>query len=217
MPVYGVIDEKALGPLLRDATVLSIGAGRIVFHEDDQSETVLQVLSGVARLYRSFPDARRQVIGFAMPGDFLGLSFAQQRAFTAEALNTMQLRRFPSNEFSAYVRARPSLMRDIHAIAARALTHAHLQLTVMGRGLALERVAWFLLEAQLRLSEDGRTSRVPMPMTRQDMADYLGLTLETVSRCVSLLKRQRVIDTGQAAIFVLNNARLSAIAAQAAG
>jgi CRP/FNR family transcriptional regulator len=134
-------------------------------------------------------DGRRQVTGFMHPGDFLGISIDDEHAFSVEAVEQAQLCWFPRNRFDDFVEDHGSVERELYRMAAHELAAAQRQLVLLGRKTALERLASFLLELAARV--DGAVVR--LPMSRSDIADYLGLTKETVSRVISALKRDRVI------------------------
>jgi CRP/FNR family transcriptional regulator len=194
LAVCGVLDGPELAQLKGLGWQLNLSAGQPLFHEGDPATRVFTLTSGTIKLYKLLPDGRRQVTGFMHPGDFLGISVADEHAFTAEALGPAQLCWFARNRFDDFMDGHPEMERELYRLAAHELAAAQQQMVLLGRKSAAERMASFLImlaeKAQRRLRE---TRFVELPMTRTDIADYLGLTKETVSRVLSLLRRDRLI------------------------
>ena len=215
MPVFGAVDESALAPLEKDAREVSFAGGQIIFLQDQSSSHLYKVVSGAVRMYRALADGRRHVVGFALPGDFLGISTGDKHRFTAEALNPVVARCIDQDAFDLFVAQRPELLEKIFALAKSELVHVHQHMLAMGRGTARERVAWFLHETMQRSAGgDPAPRRIALPMTRQDIADYLGLTIETVSRSFTQLKRETIIDATPTSFTVKDRAKLAEIARQ---
>jgi CRP/FNR family transcriptional regulator len=162
--------------------------------EGEASTAVYNITSGVARLYRLLPDGRRQIVGFALPGDFLGLALAEKNAFSADALTEVTACQFDRREFSDLLDEKPHLLRRLHDIAGHELGLAQDQMIILGRRTAEEKVAAFLVGLRDRWARvSGAEVNLPLPMTRQDIADFLGLTIETVSRMFSKFARAKLI------------------------
>jgi CRP/FNR family transcriptional regulator, anaerobic regulatory protein len=168
-----------------------VAAGQPLFHEGDPAGQVYNVTSGALKLYKLLPDGRRQVTGFAFAGDFLGLTMDDEHAFTAEALEDTQLCRFPRGRFDSFADDSMDMERELYRRAARELSAAQAQMVLLGRKTAEERLASFFLDL-LGRERDG-AGVIDLPMSRSDIADYLGLTKETVSRVLALLKRKRIV------------------------
>ena len=161
------------------------------------------ITEGVVRLYKLLVDGRRQLLGFALPGDFLGLSLFDIYSFSADAVTDTVVCRFPRKAFIAYAEQRPHLLRRLHEFASHELSLAQDQMVLLGRRSAEQRVAAFLVMMRDRLQRLGHTSpTLPLPMSRQDIADYLGLTIETVSRTFSKLA------AGKSIVIVPDGVRL---------
>jgi CRP/FNR family transcriptional regulator len=169
--------------------------GRVtLFSEGDPGKYVFNVREGVIRLSRLLSDGRRQILGFVLPGDFLGLSLRDPYDFTAETIGEVEACRFERQAFIEYVEAKPHLLRSLHMATAHELALGREQMVLLGRRTAEEKVAAFLLSLRSRYRRIITCDvTVPLPMTRQDIADYCGLTLETVSRVFSKLAREKVI------------------------
>ncbi|MBX3525228.1 MAG: helix-turn-helix domain-containing protein [Rhodoblastus sp.] len=185
-----------------------------LFAQDEDAHSVYNITSGSVRLYRLLPDGRRQVVGFAIPGDFLGLSLAERTVYGAEALTSVTVCRFDREQFSSFVDEHPQLLRRLYDLANHELSLAQEQMVLIGRRTAEERVICFLVGLRKRWSHINNNSvTVPLPMTRQDIADFLGLTIETVSRAISKLARERALLVVPDGVRLLDVARLEAVAA----
>ena len=132
----------------------------------------------------------------------------------AEAVTEVRVCRFARSAFLGYVDGRPHLLRRLHEFAGHELSLAQDQMLLLGRRTAEEKVAAFLLNLQARYARIGKTSvNVPLPMSRQDIADYLGLTIETVSRTLTRLAREKALLVVPGGVRVLNAGRLEQLAA----
>lgn len=181
-----------------------------LFLAGDSARHVFTVTSGAIRLQRDLADGRRQVIGFAMPGDFIGLSLDENYSFSADSLVPSSLCRFERAAFMALSRQKPPLLQRLHLNATHELTIAQDHMVVLGRRRAEERVAAFILRWRQRLARvSGKSANVPLPMGRQDIADHLGLTIETVSRIMARWMRDRIILDVPGGVRVLDDERLS--------
>ena len=160
---------------------------------------------GALKLTKLLPDGRRQVLGFILPGDFVGISLGGDHAYGAEALQRTRMCRFSRGRFADFAEAHPQLEREVYKLAAHELAAAQAQMLLLGRKSALERVASFLLDLEQRLrNAPGATAdQVDLPMSRSEMADYLGLTKETVSRVFAELKSRKLIQ-----LIILNRVAL---------
>jgi CRP/FNR family transcriptional regulator len=185
-----------------------------VFTQEEIATSCYNLLEGVMRLYKLLPDGRRQIVGFALPGDFLGISVDGRHGISADAVGPVVVCRFARKSFARFAEGRPNLLRRINEFVARDLTEAQEQMVLLGRRSAEEKVAVFLLKWRDRLAQTGpATAITPLPMSRLDIADYLGLTIETVSRTFTKLERDGVIEIVQGGIRVADVARAEAMAA----
>jgi CRP/FNR family transcriptional regulator len=176
------------------ATQVHVQAGRTIFSEGEPAERIFGVSQGVVRLYKQLPDGRRHVLAFSLPGDFLGLPLADRHNFSADAIGEVALCRFSRDDLGKFIQSSPNIMRLMIEFAARELGMAQDQLLLLGNGSAEERVAIFLLSWRNRLARLSVISEtVPLPMPRQDIADFLGLKLETISRTLAKLEQKNVI------------------------
>ncbi len=169
--------------------------GEMLFLEADPAESLYVITDGSIKLYKMLADGRRQITGFLFRSDFLGLAFRERYAYSAEALSATTVCRFPKDRLEALLDEFPEMERRLLSIASNELASAQDQMLLLGRKTAEEKLAsflWILSRRAMLKEEDGRT--IDLPMTRMDMADYLGLTIETVSRSFSSLKRKEIIS-----------------------
>lgn len=202
----------ALMPAARAAAVdpmlaASAGARRyapheLVFQQGDAADSVFQVREGALKLYKLTPDGRRQIVGFAVEGDVLGLVGDEEHPCSAEALTECRIARFSAIKLDRLAAEQPPIARQLFNHLRAELSAAQEQMLLLGRLNPLERVASFIL----RLSRQDGADRLELPMSRQDIADYLGLTIETVSRCFTKLRKARLIELPRASEVVLLDA-----------
>jgi CRP/FNR family transcriptional regulator, anaerobic regulatory protein len=210
--ICGALDDSELGLLERLSEDVTLPPRAMLFNQGAEARHVYTVTGGCVRLSKDLEDGRRQVVGFALPGDFLGLSLASRFGFSADALDSATLCRFQRAEFTGFVETHPEMMRRLHQFAAHELTIAQEQMVLLGRRRAEERVAAFLLGWRDRLHKlTGADNTLVLPMTRQDIADYLGLTIETVSRGMSHFVRQKLIVIVPDGVRLLEPAALRAM------
>ena len=217
--VCGVLDCARLEEFRNLGWTLRLAPGQALFHEGDPATRVFTLTRGALKLYKLLADGRRQVTGFLHPGDFLGISVDDEHAFSAEALEDSQLCWFPRSRFDDFVEDEATMERELYRMAAHELAAAQQQFILLGRKTATERLASFLLMLAKRteLSNGVGAGMIRLPMSRSDIADYLGLTKETVSRVISAFKRDRVIRLETLDVIqVLDRARLEQLAEAAA-
>ena len=198
------LHNQEIGELSSIVTRLRIEPQQIVFQEGDAVEHVFNVTSGVVKLYKLLLDGRRQITGFLLPGDFLGLASRTGYSYSAEAVTGVSLCRFPRHKLEETFDRFPRLQRRLFEIANDELAVAQDQMLLLGRKTAKERMASFLLKLSEREElRGGRDGAVYLPMVQEDIADYLGLTIETVSRTISQLKRDGLIRQSSSHEFEL--------------
>ena len=165
--------------------------GTEIFGEAEQAEYVYQVVEGGVRSYKLLSDGRRQIGAFHLVGDIFGLENGAVHRFTAEAIVDTTVRLAKRVNLEHVARADALVARDLLSMTTSNLQHAENHMLLLGRKTSLERVAAFLLEMDSRLTAAGVMA---LPMSRRDIADYLGLTLETVSRALSCLHGKGLLD-----------------------
>jgi len=173
-----------------------------IYGEDEPAEYVYQVVSGAVRNYKLLSDGRRQIGAFYLPGDVFGLESGPIHRLTAEAIVDTTVRLLKRRSLEQAATTDVTVARSLWAMTAGELRHAEDHMLLLGRKNAMERVANFLLEMDRRLAVAGLLA---LPMCRRDIGDYLGLTLETVSRALSQLHSQGVLGFSGARQILLRN------------
>jgi len=187
-----------------------------VFYEGDPRRSVYQVESGAVCLYKCMPDGRRQIFDFAFPGDLIGLGASAVYSCGAQAIGSVQLKSIPLSRVYDMASKDPELALGLyHAISSELEATRDLLLT-LGQRDATERVAAFLLTLSQRNVRAGKSPcLLTIPMTRSDIGDLLGTTIETVSRCLTRLRQQRLIDVIRGSIIqIIDIDGLKALAGQ---
>lgn len=172
----------------------AVSEGQTLIKQGEVSDHLYVVISGSFRLVTLLADGRRQITGFVFPGDFLGASATGESPVTAEALEPGLVCRF-SQDFLAEMSGRhPGIKDRLISRAETELTRARNHIVVLGKQSAEEKVLTFLqMMKQARRGRDRETDRIFLPMPRQDIADYLGLRLETLSRTLAALKKSGML------------------------
>ena len=185
-----------------------------LFQEGDPASEVFNLLEGTVKLYKSLPDGRTQITGFLSAGDFMGLASDGHYAYSAEAVTKVKVCRFQRRDLLALLRDFPTMVERLLTMTSDELAIAQEQMLLLGRKTAQEKVMSFLLALSRRAQRRGRDGRtLSLPMSRADIADYLGLTIETVSRTMTKLRQRGVIRLPRPQDVVLSaNADLDALA-----
>ncbi|ABE38578.1 helix-turn-helix domain-containing protein [Rhodopseudomonas pseudopalustris] len=173
-----------------------------IYGEDEPSEYVYQVVSGAVRSYKLLSDGRRQIGAFYLAGDVFGLESGPTHRLTAEAIVDTTVRLLKRRSLEQAAATDVHVARSLWSMTAGELRHAEDHMLLLGRKNAMERVANFLLEMDRRLAVAGMMA---LPMCRRDIGDYLGLTLETVSRALSQLQSQGILGFSGARQIELRN------------
>ena len=204
--ICAALADSELRELNRIATAVSVEAGETVFYEGDESTYLFNIVSGSVRLSKSLPDGRRQITGFLFPGDFLGLSIADTYAYCAETLSDSSFCRFDRNKLAGLMQRFPKLEHQLLVLASNELAQAQDHMIVLGQKTAAERLASILLKLVPRVGrEDQHGFVIDLPMSREDLADYAGLTTETVSRSFTQLRNDGLIATPDRRSVVVSN------------
>jgi CRP/FNR family nitrogen fixation transcriptional regulator len=162
-----------------------------VYGQDEPAEYVYKVLKGSVRTHKLLDDGRRQIGAFYLPNDIFGLESGASHRFAAEAIADTEVLAIKHSTLASLAQTDAAVARELWQIAARELDHVHDQMVLLGRSSAQERVASFLIEMANR---SANRTEFDLPMSRQDIADYLGLTIETVSRALSCMERKAFIE-----------------------
>lgn len=208
--VCGALEAAELYELDRISQLKDFPAKATLFEEGADARDLFNVTDGVVRLFKSLSDGRRQIVGFALPGDFLGLAMMDRYSVSAEAVTQLTVCRFARPVFGAFLECRPHLLRRLHEFAEHEISLAQEQMLLLGRRSAEEKLAAFLLSLRSRYGRIGAlTVTVPLPMSRHDIADYLGLTVETVSRTFTKLAREKALVVIPDGVRLLNLKQLA--------
>jgi len=168
----------------------------MLFNEGDPAKFLYTVIGGTFQMYKLLPDGRRQITGFLFSGDFLGLADDGVYAYGAEAVTDAALYRYRFKEMEALLARYPEMENRLFTIASHELAEAQEQMLLLGRKTATEKVASFLLAFVERAAQRGEGSDILfLPMTRHAIADYLGITTETVSRTLSRFRHDGLISS----------------------
>ncbi len=184
----------AMPQVLQRLSVSVVYKGREpIYHCKDRTEHWYHIVSGAARKSTLSCDGRRHIVDFILPGEPFGLAAAGFRRFCVEALVAGTLvARFPRVAAERLADSDPQVSRYIREAAFASIARLQLRMAILGRTSALEKVSAFLLEMEDR-SQSSPVHTVVLPMSRYDIADYLGMAVETVSRTLTELRRRRVI------------------------
>jgi CRP/FNR family transcriptional regulator, anaerobic regulatory protein len=214
LSVCNAIADPDLARLAAIAVVCEVPAGQCFIDEGEPASGFFNVTAGTAKLFKLLPDGRRQITGFVGPGHFLGLAVSDTYAFSAEAIEHLQFCRFQRAKLRALLDDFPLMEKRLLEVASNELVAAQEQMLLLGRKTARERLASFLQSLSRQGLPCGHSRlRFALPMTRGDIADYLGLTIETVSRTLTRLRAEGLIDVlSQSEVVIRNAAGLERLA-----
>lgn len=188
---------------------LKYRAGTEIFGDTEPADYIYQVTKGAVRSYKLLVDGRRQIGAFHLAGDIFGLENGDHHRFTAEAIIDTRVRLIWRESLERVAETNSAVVRRLLKMTAENLAHAEDHMLLLGRKTSLERVAAFLLEMHRRLTSEGA---IALPMNRRDIADYLGITLETVSRALTVLRKNgllKFLGQTQREIMVVDPAGLA--------
>jgi len=189
-----VLNDDELSRLEAVSTGKTFEPGQTIFNEGEEPRHIFNLTDGTIRLVKLLPNGRRQIVGFSFPGDMMGLATQGVYTTSAEAITPIKVCQFPRNKLIEMLEEFPTMKTRLLNIAADELSEAQEQMLLLGRKSPIEKVASFLS----RLCREhgrggGAENEVDLDMGRSDIADYLGLTIETVSRTFTKLRTQGVI------------------------
>ena len=193
LSVCASLSGEGVRRLAEAAKIVSAQAGETLIDQGEPAREILNLTEGAARVVRQLEDGRRQIVGFLFAGDLFGANSTEVQDYAVEALAPVTACRFSRTRYREIAREYPELEAALAVRLGDELEAVRAQLVNLGRRTAPERVAAFLLalEARLGARSDGR---LDLPMSRSDMADYLGLTIETVSRAMTELKASGAVE-----------------------
>ena len=193
-------------PVISGVSESTYRAHEHIFHEGDDASRFYEVLEGMVCVYKIMADGRRLVLSFCLPGDLIGLGDGDAFSFSAEAMTGCRVLRIPLSAMEHEMDRRPELGRKLLRSVRIELSAARAQLLNLARKSAMEKIATFLIELFERgATRAGAPNMLRLPMNRADIADYLGLTIETVSRTFTKLRKMGTIDLPQSSMVVLRD------------
>lgn len=196
--VCGALASEQLVALAKASHKQHVESGAELLGDAEQIDTYANVLSGVVKLTKTLSDGRQQIVGLQFAPDFLGRPFKTESDLNAEAATDVSLCAFPRAAVERMMEASPELERRLYRQALDELDEARDWMVTLGRKTASEKIASFLLMIARNIdpsAEPGRKSAAfELPLTRADIADFLGLTIETVSRQFTRLRSDKVIS-----------------------
>ncbi len=200
--ICGALGQEERAQLLKLSRRKAISGHQVIFRDGDEADHYFNIVSGVVKLVKTLADGHQHIIGLLYPPDFMGQSLNKYHTYSAEAATEVELCAFPKSTFDAFVKTHAELERQIFHTTLRELDLCRDWTLLLGRKCSYERVAGFLLMMATRIpqtdvqraQQDAKNSvHFELPFTRAEIADYLGLTLETVSRQFSHLKKKNLI------------------------
>lgn len=212
LTIYSGLVAADIAALDALVSLRSLGTGEFLFHQHTPGTSVYMLEKGILMMERSTSTGRRQVVAFMHPGNFIGIAHNEHYDFTVSALTTATIREIPAKPFITLQEKSPQLMTNVRRIGGNILAHTLDQVFALGQKKAHERVCFLLKQLADRLPPQQNHS-IELVMTRQDIADYLGLTIETVSRAFGKLRREGVIDIYSAhTVEILDNKTIEELA-----
>ena len=206
------VADGCLDQLAAAITTVRLSAHGTLAAEGEDADHFFNITAGAVKLYKLLPDGRLQIVGFLFPGDFVGLAVRETYAYSVEAILPTTACRFERRQFERLLERFPEMAVRLRERASDELAIAQEQMLSLGRKSAKERVASFLLQLSRRAARLGLPSNpIILPMSRADIADYLGLTIETVSRTMTRLKTAGIITLGAGHSVTLHRERLEEI------
>ena len=199
-----VIVNKSIGEneLAANANIRRLKAGETLYVEGDGAPYCFQVVDGVMKEYNTLEDGRRQVADFYGIGELFGISELDEHLHTAEAITDCTIRCYPRDAYLKAIAESPALSEQFLDTLMTRLHRARERMIMLGRMSAIQRVAVFLQRLSL---EQDTTDNIRFVMSRQDIADHLGLTIETVCRVLTEFKKKKVIEMPSARLFSIPN------------
>jgi CRP/FNR family transcriptional regulator len=208
---------RALPEQAGPGVTLRAKAGQTIVIEGDPIDHYFRLLSGTVRLYKAVADGRRQIIDFLGPQEWFGLTGLDDHGCSVEAITDVVMIRYPRQRLDGVIEEKPDLGRQLLRLACSELNRAQQRMLLLGRKSAEERVASFLLDLFERRDDPGQEADLlHLAMSRQDIADHLGLTIETVSRIFTRFKRAGMINLPDRHSVILRDSHRLAMMAEGA-
>jgi len=215
--ICGGLDDAEIRDLAANSQRVRLNVGETLVWDGDGAQFTYVVTHGALRASKTSDDGRRQILDFLFTGQFVGIPSGAAYHFDVEALTDAEVCRFDKRKLEQLIATHPNVEKGYRTGTARQLEHAYEHAYALGRRTAMERVAAFLLDLHASSCPKTAAGILKLPMTRGDIADFLGLTLETVSRAFSRLKSLGIIRLASAQEVEVRDAeRLKALAGSTA-
>lgn len=193
LTIFNGLSEDETRQLDKLSSLISLESHSYLFHQHSPANAVYMIEDGALMIERSAANGKRQILAFVHPGNFIGFTHNEYYEFSVQTLTAAKLTKIPRRQFIELSDVIPQLKHNVRQISSNVLAHTMDQVFALGQKKANERVC-FLLHQLLQRKGEGSTENIDLVMTRQDIADYLGLTIETVSRTFAKLKKDGIID-----------------------
>lgn len=204
----------ALNLLEQFGSAVSVQRDREIYAQGDHANSCYRIVRGCVRVVKLMEDGRRHIGEFLMAGDLLGFDALDTFDFAAEAVTDVVLRRYRRRAVDSLAESNLALARRLRQAGAVSLRGAQARLVLLGRKTASERIASFLVEMVERLPQV-RPGVLHLPMSRTDVADHLGLTIETVCRVLAALRREGTIAIERGSVTIHDAVALRQMASDA--
>jgi CRP/FNR family transcriptional regulator len=195
--ICAALDDEARGLLAQIARRRVLPPHNVIFRDGDEADHYFSITSGIVKLVKTLADGHQHIIGLIHQPDFMGQTLNRRHSYAAESATEVELCAYPRAPFDTFMKSHPELEHQIFEMTVRELDVCRDWTLLLGRKCSFERVAGFLLMMARRMPKlpghDANSVHFELPFTRAEMADYLGLTLETVSRQFSRLKGKGII------------------------
>ncbi len=205
--ICGALSPEQLTELNKHASRTAHETTVELHSSDFEQDHYSNILGGVVKLTKNMPDGRQQIVGLQFAPDFMGRPFSSQRNVVAETATNVRLCSFPRKVLDKFMSESPEMERLLHKQHLNELDEAREWMLTLGRKTAIEKVASFLLLIATHINperEDGSTEiSIEVPLKRADIADFLGLTIETVSRQLTNLRKKGIIEIGERRVIVI--------------
>jgi CRP/FNR family transcriptional regulator len=207
--VCGALSPQQLTALSKHTRQVTIDAGTELIADQEPISQYANILSGVIKLTKLFQDGRQQIVGLQFAPDLLGRPFQTESNVGVEAATSVKLCTFPRSALEKAIRESPALSSRLHEQALRELDEAREWMLTLGRKTAREKVASFLRLVATSSDPERHPNQgtviVELPLTRSAMADFLGLTIETVSRQMTALRKEGIIDMEKSQLITVTS------------
>jgi len=219
--ICAVLDDEARAQLFQLSRRRVLSPHNVIFRDGDEADHYFSIASGIVKLVKTLADGHQHIIGLIHQHGFMGQTLNRRHTYAAECATGVELCSYPRAAFDAFLKTHPELERQIFEMTVRELDVCRDWTLLLGRKCSYERVAGFLLMMARRMpraaGELPFSIHFELPFTRAEMADYLGLTLETVSRQFSRLKKKRIIALPSSRDIIIPNMELLSAVARMEG